>query len=120
MRARVRPPPSLGQAYPVFFNQVRQENLRGELMTENQLQAQLRQAGVRGPEDVEQEVIEAAGHVSVIPRPLGKAPCPEAAESEGQARNLAQLREIVTRNDKQLAECGQMLAEIKKTILEPR
>jgi uncharacterized membrane protein YcaP (DUF421 family) len=46
--------------------QVLKENLRGELLTENQLLSKLRFHGVREPRDVAEAWLEGDGHVSVI------------------------------------------------------
>lgn len=47
-------------------------NMRRELVTEEELKAALRKAGVDAPEEVESARIEADGEISVIPRRAGQ------------------------------------------------
>jgi uncharacterized membrane protein YcaP (DUF421 family) len=75
-----------------------EENLRHELMTENQLRCKLRLSGVKDPAEVAEALMEGNGHVSVIrqencrtaqpdnqPRNgfPGSADAPRSAESQG-------------------------------------
>lgn len=65
--------------------QVLKENLRRELMTQNQLNTKLRREGAKGPADVAEAWMEGDGHVSVIKK---QGPWPESAQ-EGPCAQAA-------------------------------
>ena len=48
---------------------IQQRNLRAEMMTPDQLQAQLREHGVERIDDVKRAYLESDGQLSVITRP---------------------------------------------------
>jgi uncharacterized membrane protein YcaP (DUF421 family) len=82
-------------------------NLTRELMTDGQLQSQLRHEGVNEPADVAEEWLEGDGHVSVVPRTRTQATMEQI---------LARCRERIAEQERDAEQFRRLLSEMNEQI----
>jgi uncharacterized membrane protein YcaP (DUF421 family) len=108
---------------PIRDGKVLDDNLRRELMTNEQLCSQLRQHGIEDPEQVAIAILEGSGHVSVIPKPTsngrgdGMGTRAHDLAVRGEMVSLGErLRQDIAWHEGMIVRHQQTMADLRKML----